>query len=84
MTFVPYPDAPMSENELRQAELMRRCGEITQSDLAWLMGLEDDQQDRPPPRGFKSWQHFQAFLWHQEQRKLGRPKARRVKRKKAA
>lgn len=79
MTFTPYPDAPMSETELKAAEAMMLCGEISQSDLLWLMGLEQDESDRPPPRGFKSWEHFGAFKWHMERKRLGlaRPKKRR-------
>jgi hypothetical protein len=74
----PTPDTPMSETELKHAETMMRCGEIINSDLAWLMGLEDMQEDRPPPRGFKSWEHFHAMLWYKEQRaKFGRPVKRR-------
>lgn len=79
----PYPDAPMSDEELRLAEVAFRCGDISATDLAWLMGLEDEQTDRPPPRGFKSWRHFDAFKWNMEQRRLGKP-AKRTKRKRAA
>jgi hypothetical protein len=70
----------MSETELLRAEQMLRLGEISQSDLAWLMGLEDDEEDRAPPRGFKSWGHFNAFKWHQERKRAGLPKIRRRKR----
>lgn len=76
-------DQPMREAELLRAEQMLRDGEISQSDLEWLMGLEDEQTDRAPPRGFKSWEHFNAFRWHQEQKRLGR-KMPRKRRKKAA
>lgn len=79
MTFVATPDTPMSEGEILRAEEMLARYEITQSDLAWLLGLEDAQEDRPPPRGFKSWHHFEAFKWHQQQRALGRPKRRKKK-----
>lgn len=77
--YRPTPDMPMSETELKAAELMMRCGDITGEDLCWLMGLTDEKEDRPPPRGFKSWSHFNAFKWHQEQRAMGRrpPKRRR-------
>ena len=79
MAYIPVPDGEMSEAELLRAEDMMRRGEISQSDLAWLMGLEDEPTDKPPPRGFKSWQHFEAFKWHQEQKRLGRkiPKKRK-------
>ncbi|MEN9393194.1 MAG: hypothetical protein RLZZ104_1537 [Pseudomonadota bacterium] len=77
--FVASPDTPMAEAETLRAEDMLRRREITQSDMCWLMGLEDDEEDRPVPRGFKSWRQFQAMLWHKEQRAKGRkvPKRRR-------
>jgi hypothetical protein len=70
----------MQEAELLRAEQMLRDGEISQSDLAWLMGLEDEHTDRAPPRGFKSWQHFEAFKWHQQQKRMGRKVPKRKKR----
>ena len=81
--FVPTPDTPMAESEILRAEQMLRIWEITQSDMAWLLGLEDSEEDRPPPRGFKSWEHFNAFKWHQEQKRLGRKVPKRRKRKAA-
>lgn len=81
--FVATPDTPMAEGELLRAEQMLRVREITQSDLAWLMGLEDDEEDRAPPRGFKSRAHFAAFLWHQEQKRLGRKVPKRRKKRAA-
>lgn len=83
MSYVPTPDKPMAEAEILRAEDMMRRGEITQDDLGWLLGLVDDDADRPPPRGFKSHQHFQAFLWHQEQKRLGRKVPRKRKRRAA-
>lgn len=80
----PHPDVEMSEEELRAAEAMMLCGEITQSDLLWLMGIEKDETDRPVPRGFKSWAHFNAFKWHMEQRRLGKKPPKRVRKKRAA
>ncbi len=79
MTFAAFPDTAMPESEILRAEEMLRRHDITQSDMAWLMGLEDEQTDREPPRGFKSWHHFECFKWHQQQRALGRkvPKRRR-------
>ena len=77
MTFKPYPDAPMSETELKAAELMMRCGEISQSDLRWLLGDEIELTDRPCPRGFKSWSHYFAAKWHMERRKKGLAPAKR-------
>lgn len=79
--YRPSPDSPMKDSEILRAEQMLRMHEITQSDMAWLMGLEDDEEDRPVPRGFKSWAHFNAFRWHQEQKRMGRkvPKKRRKK-----
>lgn len=81
--FVASPDTPMAEGELLRAEQMLRMREITQSDLRWLMGIENDEEDRPPPRGFKSWEHFNAFKWHQEQKRLGRKVPRKRKRRAA-
>jgi hypothetical protein len=81
--FTATPDTPMAEAEILRAEELLRRREITQSDFAWLLGFEDSEEDRPPPRGFKSHQHFQAFLWHQEQKRLGR-KVPRKRRKRAA
>ena len=79
MTFAASPDTAMSESEILRAEEMLRRHEITQSDLAFLLGLEADESERPVPRGFKSHRHFEAFKWHQQQRALGRrvPKRRR-------
>jgi hypothetical protein len=81
--FTASPDTPMAESELLRAEQMLRMREITQSDLAWLMGLEDDEEDRPVPRGFKSHAHFAAFKWHQQQKRLGRKVPRKRKRRAA-
>jgi len=81
--FVPTPDKPMAEAEILRAEDMLRRGEITQDDLGWLLGLIDSDEDRPPPRGFKSHQHFQAFLWHQQQKALGRKVPKRRKKRAA-
>ena len=81
--FVPTPDKPMAEAEILRAEDLLRRGEISQDDLAWLMGLVDGEEDRPPPRGFKSWEHFNAFKWHQEQKRLGRKVPRKRKRRAA-
>jgi hypothetical protein len=84
MVWKDNPDRPMAESELKAAELMMRCGEITGDDLSWLMGITVDREDKLPPRGFKSWAHFDAFKWHQERRGLfGRPVTKR-RRKKAA
>ena len=83
MSYAPATDTPMKDSEVIRAEQMLRAGEITQSDLAWLLGLEDEQTDRAPPRGFKSWEHFNAFKWHQEQKRLGRKVPRKRKRRAA-
>lgn len=83
MSYEPSPDRPMPDAEILRAEEMLRQREITQSDMAWLLGLEDSEEDRPPPRGFKSWEHFNAFKWHQEQKRLGRPRPKRRKRRAA-
>jgi hypothetical protein len=72
VSYTPAPDTPMKDSEVVRAEQMLRAGEITQSDLAWLLALEDDEEDRPCPRGFKNWRHFNAFLWHKEQKAKGR------------
>ena len=74
------PDRPMQEADILRAEQMLRHCEISQSDFAWLMGLEDDESDRPPPSGFKSRRHFEAFLWHKERARQGLPKLKRRKR----
>ena len=74
MVWTPPKDQQMPEAEVKRAELMARCGEISNSDFAWLLGMTDEREDKPPPRNFKSWAHFDAFLWHQEQKaKFGRP-----------
>lgn len=70
----------MADAEALRAEDMLRRGEITQSDLSWLLGFEADETDRPVPRGFKSWKHFEAFKWHQQQKRLGRKVPKRRKR----
>lgn len=80
MTFVATPDTPMPESEILRAEQMLRLHEIAQDDMTWLMGLVDDESERPVPRGFKSHRHFEAFKWHQQQRALGRPRQKRRKR----
>jgi hypothetical protein len=81
--FVATPDTPMAEAEILRAEELLGRREITQSDMAWLLGFEDSEEDRPPPRGFKSWQHFNAFKWHMEQKRLGRKVPRKRKRRAA-
>jgi hypothetical protein len=81
--FVSTPDTPMAEAEILRAEDMLRRREITQSDLSWLLGFSDDEEDRAPPRGFKSRAHFAAFLWHQEQKRMGRKVPRKRKRRAA-
>ena len=73
-------DPPMTEIELARAHEMLLRGEITQSDLAWLMWLEQDEEDRPPPRGFKSWRHFNSFKWHMERKAKGLAPIKRRKR----
>lgn len=83
MTYHASPDRPMPDSEILRAEEMLRRAEITQSDMAWLLGLEDSEEDRPPPRGFKSHEHFAAFKWHMEQRRLGRKVPRKRKRRAA-
>ena len=81
--YQPTPDMPMRESELMHAELLMRCGEITGEDLTWLMGLTNDREDKPPPRGFKSWFQFDAMVWNNEQKAKGRKPVKR-RRKKAA
>jgi len=76
MVWQPKPDSPMTASELKGAEAMMRCGAINNGDLAWLMGLEDEREDKPPPRGFKSWSQFDAMLWHKERKSLLRPSKR--------
>ena len=76
MDWKPTPDTPMSESELKVAEALMRCGAISNSDLAFMMGLEDEREDKPPPRGFKSWSQFDAMLWHKERKALLRPSKR--------
>lgn len=83
MSYTPTPDTPMAEAEILRAEEMLRRGEITQDDLGWLLGLIDSEEDRPPPRGFKSWEHFNAFKWHQQQKRLGRKVPKRRKKRAA-
>ena len=83
MSYVPTPDKPMAEAEILRAEDMMRRGEITQEDLGWLLGLVDDEADRPVPRGFKSHAHFAAFKWHQQQKALGRKVPKRRKKRAA-
>lgn len=80
MTYRPTPDQPMRDAEVVRAEEMMARYEITQSDLSWLLGLEDGEEDRAPPRGFKSRQHFEAFLWHKERARRGLPKLKRRRR----
>ena len=83
MSYVPTPDRPMSDAEAKAAEAMMARYEITQSDLRWLLGLEDDENDRAPPRGFKSRAHFEAMLWHKQQKALGRKVPKRRKKRAA-